>query len=232
MQRLNYWQFPGFENVYLEDSYVLAIKAKASVEILIEAVLTENHPLYASPLPGEQYCYRQMTIKFLSPQTYSLVLKKMTPIPNPDGSIDYGNIDEFYMNDGKYYMDGEWGELTIISEPPILHDLDYLFVKNGETTIAIHKDKIKSVEWKNEGAIALVYETNSGSILSLQVDREKDWHGFATALAYIGEDGGYGTEFSSLEELSFSKIEQFYPKLKAENIKAVAIDFSVSAIAK
>jgi hypothetical protein len=233
MQRLNYWQFPGFENVYLEDSYVLAIKAKASVEILIEAVLTENHPLYTSPLPGEQYCYRQMTIKFFLPQTYNLVLKKMTPIPAPDGSIDYGNIDEFFLDAGKYYINGEWGELTIVSAPPILHDSDYIFVKNGENTIVIYKDKIQSFEWKNEGAIALVYENNSGHISSVQIDREKDWHGFATAVAYMGEmDGDYVTEFTGSEELSFSKIEQSYPKFKDENVKAVAIAFSVSAITK
>lgn len=232
MERLNYWQFPGFENVYLEDSYVLSFnKTDSSVEIPIEAVLTETHPLYAPPLPGEQYCYRQMTIRFFLPQTYNFVLKKMTPIRDPDGSIDYGNIDEFFLENGKYYLNGEWGDLTIVSEPPILHDSDYIFVKSSETAIAIHKHKIRSFELKTEGSINLVYEDNSGNILSLQIDQDKDWHDFATVVDYMGElDGGYVTEFTGSEELSFSKIEQSYPKFKDENVKAVAIAFSVSAI--
>ncbi len=111
-ERLNYWHFPGFENVYLEDSYVLGIKAQGSVvEILIEAVLTENHPLYAHPLPGEQYCYRKMNVKFPHPQTYNLVLQKIRSIPGIDGSVDWGNVDEFYRDEGKYYMRGEWAGL-------------------------------------------------------------------------------------------------------------------------
>ena len=120
MATINYWQFPGFENVYLEDSYVLGIKAQGSVvEILIEAVLTENHPLYTPPLPGEQYCYRQMTIKFPQPQNYTLV-NKMRAISGVDGSVDYGNIEEFYRNEQQSYIRGEWGEITIISEVPVM----------------------------------------------------------------------------------------------------------------
>ncbi|WP_199246523.1 hypothetical protein [[Phormidium] sp. ETS-05] len=120
MATINYWQFPGFENVYLEDSYVLGIKAQGSVvEILIEAVLTENHPLYTPPLPGEQYCYRQMTIKFPLPQNYTLV-NKMRAISGGDGRVDYGNIEEFYRNEQQSYIRGEWGELRIISEVPVM----------------------------------------------------------------------------------------------------------------
>lgn len=67
MERLNYWQFPGFENIYLEDSYVLSINDKTSIQILLEAVLTENHSLYTQPLPEEQYCYRRMSERKFSP---------------------------------------------------------------------------------------------------------------------------------------------------------------------
>ncbi|SKB11761.1 hypothetical protein PL11201_180015 [Planktothrix sp. PCC 11201] len=50
MDRLNYWQLPGLENIYLEDSYVLGIKTDTSIEFFLEAILTENHSLYTSPL--------------------------------------------------------------------------------------------------------------------------------------------------------------------------------------
>ena len=36
MERLNYWQLPGFENIYLEDSYVLSINANISIQILLK----------------------------------------------------------------------------------------------------------------------------------------------------------------------------------------------------
>lgn len=233
MQHLNYWEFNGFENVYLEDSYVLDIHASTSVEICIEAVLTENHFLYAQPLAGEQYCYRQMTIKFAHPHTYNLVLQNINPIPDPDGSVDYGNIDEFFSDDGKYYLRGEWGELTTVSEPPLLYS-DYIPVKNGENTIEIDVDKINMCEWKREGAINLIYEGNSKEILSIQIDEEKDSRGFAAALAYMNElEGGYSTQFTGGGELSFDKIKQFYsPNSKDENVKAFSLNFSVAAISK
>jgi hypothetical protein len=149
MERLNYWQLPGFENIYLEDSYVLSINANTiSIQILLEAVLTENHPLYTPALSGEQYCYRQMTVYFPHPQTYDLVLNNISAIADPDGSVDYGNIDDFFMEDDKYYLRGEWGELTIVSDPPRLVDENYLIVRNGENFIQINKDKISFSEWK------------------------------------------------------------------------------------
>ncbi|MEG5139065.1 MULTISPECIES: hypothetical protein [unclassified Microcoleus] len=167
MERLNYWQFPGFENIYLEDSYVLSINAKTSIQILLEAVLTENHSLYTQPLPGEQYCYRRMTINFPHPQTYDLVVNNISPIADPDGSIDYGNIDEFFRADSKYYLRvGEWGELTIVSDPPMIFDVEnYLIVRNGDNLLAINKEKITGFEWKRagKGVISLLYENDSGN---------------------------------------------------------------------
>lgn len=155
MQHLNYWQFPGFEHIYLEDSYVLGCEAKnASVEILIEAVIKEKNPLYSQPLPGEAYCYRRMKIKFPRSQRYHLIPKKMNPIQNLDGSIDWGNIDEFFLaDDGKYHLVGEWGEITIVSAPPELI-LDSILVNNGENQIQIDQDKIQALEWKKERSLS------------------------------------------------------------------------------
>jgi hypothetical protein len=233
MERLNYWQFPGFENIYLEDSYVLSINDKTSIQILLEAVLTENHSLYTQPLPEEQYCYRRMSVNFPHPQTYDLVLNNISPIADPDGSVDYGNIDEFFMADGKYYLTGEWGELTIVSDPPTLLDAEnYLIVKNGENFIEINKEKIIFFEWKRErkGAISLVYENASGSSLSVEIDAEKDPEGFAAFLGYMGElKTGYKTEFTE-GDLTFDKIKQYYAtNLNQENVQAFSVKFPSSA---
>jgi hypothetical protein len=232
MERLNYWQFPGFENIYLEDSYVLSINTKISIQILLEAVLTENHSLYTQPLPGEQYCYRRMTVIFPHPQTYDLVLNNISPVADPDGSVDYGNIDEFFMADGKYYLRGEWGELTIVSDPPILVDLEnYLIVKNGENFIEINKDKISMSEWKREGVIGLVYENDFGSHLSVQIEAEQDPEGFRAALGYMNElETRYTTDITGGGELTFDKIKQYYaPNLNQENVQAFSVKYPSSA---
>ena len=207
MQHLNYWQFPGFEHIYLEDSYVLGCEAKkGALEIFIEAVLREKHPLYSQPLPEEPYCYRRMKIKFPRSQRYHLIPKKMNPIQNLDGSIDWGNIDEFFLaDDGQYHLVGEWGEITIVSAPPELM-LDSILVNNGDAKIKIDKDKIQGLEWKTEGAIALLYQDESGTPLSAHIDRRKDAEAFAAALGYLGElQGGFVTHFTGVTELTFSK---------------------------
>jgi len=229
MERLNYWQFPGFENIYLEDSYVLSINAKTSIQIFLEAVLTENHPLYTQPLPGEQYCYRRMTVNFPHPQTYDLVVNNIGPIADPDGSVDYGNIDEFYRADGKYYLRGEWGELTIVSDSPRIFDVEnYLIVKNGDNFIEINKDKITLFEWKRErkGVISLVYENAMGSPLSIAIEAEQDPEGFAAALGYMRElETDYTTELTE-GELTFDKIKQYYAaNLNQENVQGFSVKF-------
>jgi len=234
MQHLNYWEFNGFENVYLEDSYVLGIYPSTSGFLIrIEAVLTENHLFYTQPLTGEKYCYRRMTIKFSHPHTYNLVLQNINPIPDPDGRVDYGNIDEFFSDDGKYYIRGEWGELTIVSDTPLLYS-DYLFVKSGENTIEIELDKVKFCEWKREGLINLIYEDNSKKVLSIQIDEEEDAEGFAAGLAYTNElEGSYSTQFMGGGELSFDKIKRFYStNSNDENVQAFSLNFSVAAISK
>ncbi len=235
MERLNYWQFPGFENIYLEDSYVLSINAKTSIQILLETVLTENHSLYTQPLPAEQYCYRRMTVNFPHPQTYDLVVNNISPIADPDGSIDYGNIDEFFRADGKYYLRvGEWGELTIVSDPPMIFDVEnYLIVRNGDSLLEINKEKITGFEWKRagKGVVSLLYENDSGNPLSVKIDAEKDPEGFAAALGYMRElETGYATDITGGGELTFDKIKQYYaPNFNQKNVQAFSVKFPSSA---
>ena len=44
----------------------------------------------------------------------------MRPYKDALCETDYGNIDEFYLTNGHYYLSGDWGELEIISAPPVL----------------------------------------------------------------------------------------------------------------
>lgn len=50
-----YWSIPGFEDLYLEDSWVLDITARPGVlEVVVDLVLRESHLSYKPPLTGER----------------------------------------------------------------------------------------------------------------------------------------------------------------------------------
>jgi hypothetical protein len=89
------------------------------------------------------------------------------------------------MEDDNYYLRGEWGELTIVSDPPLLFDVEnYLIVRNGDNFIQLNKDKIIRIsEWKREreGVISLVYENDFGSYLYVQIEAEQDPEGFESS---------------------------------------------------
>ena len=116
----DYYEFPSLEHVYLEDSYVLDIQTEPdAVEISVETVLTENHPEYSDPPPNEQYCYRNGRICFRNAKSITWVKKNMILMPDLVGPPDYGNIDVFYFSEGSYHLNGEWGELEIVSSEPL-----------------------------------------------------------------------------------------------------------------
>ena len=115
-----YYEFHSLEHVYLEDSYVLDIQTEPdSVEISVETVLTESHPQYSDPLPGERYCYRNGRICFRNAKRITWVKKSMILMPDLVGPPDYGNIDAFYFSEGSYHLIGGWGELDIVSSEPL-----------------------------------------------------------------------------------------------------------------
>lgn len=126
MEQVQYSRFRGFEHVYLEDSFVLDIQtAPSSAEIALEIVLTENHPLYKTPPLDEQYCYRKARIYFPDAERVEWIEKSMIPSTDATGNVDYGNIDEFFLANEHYHVRGDWGELDIVSSPPLLEVQDF-----------------------------------------------------------------------------------------------------------
>ena len=64
--------------MYLEDSFVLNIKAEVNyVEFLLEVVLTENHPLYVPPSSQERYCYKKAKLRFSNAKQITWIKKQM-----------------------------------------------------------------------------------------------------------------------------------------------------------
>jgi len=120
-----YADLPGFESLYLEDSWVLDMReSEKTFHIDLEAVLTHEHPDWHAPKPGEQYCYRGTRIQFDKVQSVEWIELRMRPNKDPDGSIDFGNIDSFVYENNRYELEGEWGHLVVVS--PSVPQVHYL----------------------------------------------------------------------------------------------------------
>jgi hypothetical protein len=118
---MKYFDLHGFENVYLEDSYVLSFEVGINfLEIALDLVLTESHLLFNIPEPGFQYCYKSAFIIFNRIELLKWSNKNLRGSIDTNGEIDFGNIDSFFFENGHYYLEGDWGDLDIVSEPPTL----------------------------------------------------------------------------------------------------------------
>jgi hypothetical protein len=119
-----YHELRGLEGYYFEDGWVLAIDPHpARFSIDIEAVLTPDHPFYGPPKPRQQYRYLRVTIHFPGIRSVEWVQPLRLPSHRDlDGSIDHGNIDWFIRTGEISHLGGEWGEVRITSDPPVVED--------------------------------------------------------------------------------------------------------------
>jgi hypothetical protein len=94
-----YEHLPGFEHLYLEDSWVLGVHESADeLRFDVEAVLTEDHPEWHPPKTDAVHTYKRLSLVF--PNTRNVTwAERMTGPPAVDasGEADYGHIDVFYV---------------------------------------------------------------------------------------------------------------------------------------
>lgn len=109
-----YSALPGLENVYLEDSYVLAIVEQGGVlRFDLDLVLTESHPDYRPPLPAEQYCFRRAALEFRDYVKVEWVTRSDATYTDATGETDRGNIDSLRLTAGRYDVQGDWGHVRV-----------------------------------------------------------------------------------------------------------------------
>jgi len=114
----SYYDWEGFTDIYLEDSFVLGIcESPNEISFIVEAVLTELHPLYTPPESDEQYCYKTAKIVFQGLKCVKWINRNEAPFTDASGEEDYGNIDVFELSNDKYVLAGDWGELQVTSSP-------------------------------------------------------------------------------------------------------------------
>jgi hypothetical protein len=111
---VHYSDLPDLNAIYLEDSYLLGLEElPESLRFDMLFVLTEQHPLYAPPKADEQYCYRRGQLIFGDFPTVEWVDRSLRPNVDVDGQVDYGNIDFWIFEDGRFRLGGSWGEIGV-----------------------------------------------------------------------------------------------------------------------
>jgi len=121
-----YEHLPGFEHLYLEDSWVLGVHESADeLRFDVEAVLTEDHPNWHPRKVDEAYAYKRLAVVFLRPREVTW-LERMTGPPAVDasGEIDYGNIDVFRWDGDLFDLQGDWGHVRVVGDRPVIADVE------------------------------------------------------------------------------------------------------------
>lgn len=108
----NYTDFTDLANVYLEDSFVLAIDENPSaLSFTLEVVLTPAHPRYHEPRAGEQHCYADAILTVGEATRIEWVTRSSQTYRDATGEEDLGNIDSFQHIDDYYEITGDWGQV-------------------------------------------------------------------------------------------------------------------------
>jgi len=121
----NYWELPGFEHIYLEDSWVLSIKtSESTLRIAVDFVLRESHPQYRTPRPGEQYCYRRGRIQFGDVTALSWIGEGAAPATDATGEHDLSSFDLFEVVGDEYTIAGDFGRVELVASLPRVEFLE------------------------------------------------------------------------------------------------------------
>lgn len=107
----------ALDNILLEDTFVLGWhQTSGSLTFNVLASLLQSHPEASAPLTGEWACYRPGAIEFSGVSSVSGLLpqESVPSTKDPDGSADYGCIDEFSLvRPGEYRIVGEFGVVMV-----------------------------------------------------------------------------------------------------------------------
>ncbi len=113
----NYFEIEGLENFYFEDSFVLKIEeSKYELTFLLDLVLKEEHPLYSDPKDDEQYCYKKARLIFRECEEINWIEKINSKFSDKSGEVDLGNIDSFRKDDKENHLEGDWGEVILVTD--------------------------------------------------------------------------------------------------------------------
>ncbi len=109
-------QIEIFKGIDLNDSFVLNWSHENDqLSFELDASIWPNSEHYSTPKKDEYTCYRKATLKFVGVKKVSGLNPKATVQSSigPDGSVDYGNIDELNVESDSFLIVGDFGSVTI-----------------------------------------------------------------------------------------------------------------------
>jgi hypothetical protein len=112
-----YTDLPGLAEIVLEESFVLSIEARPGVVVFeIDFVLTPRHPDYTPPSSSETECFRRGTLRLVDVRRLVWDEQGGRPATDASGEIDYGHIDSFEWDDGRFVLQGDWGSADVTAD--------------------------------------------------------------------------------------------------------------------
>ncbi|MDJ0759786.1 MAG: hypothetical protein QNJ19_10320 [Woeseiaceae bacterium] len=122
-ERINWTELREFAGIDLEASYVLSWSMERELLLLdLDVQLLPDHPFYEVPRPSQKVCIRAATIEF--PYCESITIEGGDGESSPESavtSLGSGRIDGLsVVADGQYELRGEFGNVQITAERPLL----------------------------------------------------------------------------------------------------------------
>ncbi|QYK13512.1 hypothetical protein K0I63_03060 [Shewanella rhizosphaerae] len=105
-----------FKGIDLNDSFVLDWCCEVNrLSFELEASIWPESEHYSKPAGNEYTCYKRATLRFVNVNdVQGLKLKELVrTTTDPDGTVDYGNIDVLNIEEGSFYLVGDFGSVNI-----------------------------------------------------------------------------------------------------------------------
>jgi len=109
-------QIEIFKGIDLNDSFVLNWSHENDLlSFELEASIWPESEHYTTPKIDEHTCYRKATLEFLGVKKVSGLKPKesVRSSTDPDGSVDYGNIDGLRAIADSFLLVGDFGSVNI-----------------------------------------------------------------------------------------------------------------------
>ena len=114
---MNWEEMEIFKGIDLNDSFVLSWAHKPNEVVFdLEASIWPESKYYEKPLKDEYTCYKHARLSIINIKEIK-GLKEMSqvlPATDATGEKDYGNIDTLKKSKDGYYLEGEFGSVSIV----------------------------------------------------------------------------------------------------------------------
>ena len=116
ISKMRWTEKPEFLGIDLNDSFVLSWGiADERLVFELEASIWPDSQYYEAPLPENYTCYRRAQLAFAGFKDVDGLksMEQTNSSIDPDGSRDYGNIDELEQTEKGYRISGDFGSVAI-----------------------------------------------------------------------------------------------------------------------